>query len=189
LTIAAALANSTRLSADRPALAAFVRAMAERLDLAYQDDCSEDSVAELRALRARVNRLWAVDESVASDIVNGILASSDTGLRLAGAGSGEYRIQPWNRNSCPLSIMKFEVGVAFASLICSGELWRLRICAAEACDKAFVDLSKNRSRRFCDMQCSNRSNVSAYRLRARQLAELSAEKYLAEPAIHICDVG
>jgi len=30
-----------------------------------------------------------------------------------------------------------------------------------------VDLSKNRSRRFCGVACANRTNVAAYRLRAR----------------------
>jgi len=34
-----------------------------------------------------------------------------------------------------------------------------------------VDLSKNRSRRFCSVSCANRTNVAAYRTRqARQLA-------------------
>jgi predicted RNA-binding Zn ribbon-like protein len=28
-----------------------------------------------------------------------------------------------------------------------------------------VDLSKNRSRRFCSLSCSNRTNVAAYRTR------------------------
>ena len=32
----------------------------------------------------------------------------------------------------------------------SGELDRLRVCAADDCDDVLVDLSKNRSRRFCD---------------------------------------
>jgi len=34
-----------------------------------------------------------------------------------------------------------------------------------------VDLSKNRSRRFCSTSCSNRTNVAAYRI--RQAAALS----------------
>ena len=33
----------------------------------------------------------------------------------------------------------------------------------------FVDLSKNRSRRYCDRGCGNRANVAAYR--ARKAAE------------------
>ena len=33
------------------------------------------------------------------------------------------------------------------------------------CDDVLVDLSKNRSRRFCDGGCGNRANVAAYRAR------------------------
>jgi predicted RNA-binding Zn ribbon-like protein len=47
----------------------------------------------------------------------------------------------------------------------SGELRRLRICEYRDCSSVVVDLSKNRSRRFCDAGCGNRAAVSAYRAR------------------------
>ena len=40
--------------------------------------------------------------------------------------------------------------MAFVDVIRTGELDRLRVCAADDCDDVLVDLSKNRSRRFCD---------------------------------------
>jgi predicted RNA-binding Zn ribbon-like protein len=48
-----------------------------------------------------------------------------------------------------------------------GELGRLQTCAAADCDDVLVDLSKNRSRRFCGTSCANRTNVAAYRARKR----------------------
>jgi predicted RNA-binding Zn ribbon-like protein len=45
------------------------------------------------------------------------------------------------------------------------ELDRLRVCAGERCERVLVDLSKNRSRRFCEAGCGNRANVAAYRAR------------------------
>jgi predicted RNA-binding Zn ribbon-like protein len=48
------------------------------------------------------------------------------------------------------------------SLGAAGELARLRFCAAGDCDNVLVDLSKNRSRRFCGLTCANRVNVAAY---------------------------
>jgi predicted RNA-binding Zn ribbon-like protein len=39
------------------------------------------------------------------------------------------------------------------------------MCAADDCDNVHVDLSKNRSRRFCGTLCANRTNVAAYRTR------------------------
>jgi predicted RNA-binding Zn ribbon-like protein len=61
--------------------------------------------------------------------------------------------------------MAVDVAMAFADLIRFGELARLRYCAAGDCDDVMIDLSKNRSRRFCSLTCANRVNVAAYRSR------------------------
>jgi predicted RNA-binding Zn ribbon-like protein len=63
--------------------------------------------------------------------------------------------------------MLVEAAMAFMDVIRMKQLDRLRRCAADDCDDVLVDLSKNRSRRFCDSGCGNRMNVAAYR--ARQL--------------------
>ena len=42
---------------------------------------------------------------------------------------------------------------------------RLGICAASDCEAIVLDLSRNRSRRFCSTICSNRVAVAAYRSR------------------------
>jgi predicted RNA-binding Zn ribbon-like protein len=55
--------------------------------------------------------------------------------------------------------------MAFADVIRTQQLERLRLCAADDCDSVHVDLSKNRSRRFCSTLCANRTNVAAYRTR------------------------
>jgi predicted RNA-binding Zn ribbon-like protein len=49
----------------------------------------------------------------------------------------------------------------------TGELDRLKTCAAEDCDDVVVDLSRNRSKRFCEGGCGNRENVRAYRDRQK----------------------
>jgi predicted RNA-binding Zn ribbon-like protein len=61
--------------------------------------------------------------------------------------------------------MAVDAAMAFADLIRFDELGRLRHCAAGDCDDVLVDLSKNRSRRFCSLTCANRVNVAAYRSR------------------------
>jgi hypothetical protein len=58
-----------------------------------------------------------------------------------------------------------EAAMAFVDVIRGKELDRLRICAADDCQDVLVDLSKNRSRRFCGGSCANRTNVAAYRAR------------------------
>ena len=55
--------------------------------------------------------------------------------------------------------------MALVDVVRTGALDRLRICAYPDCDDVLVDLSKNRSKRFCDGGCGNRAAVSAYRAR------------------------
>ena len=42
---------------------------------------------------------------------------------------------------------------------------RLGVCAAPACDRVFVDASKNSKRRFCSPQCQSRVKAAAHRAR------------------------
>ena len=59
-----------------------------------------------------------------------------------------------------------QAGFAFADLVRLGEADRLRRCEAPDCEAVLVDLSKNRSRRYCDTgNCGNRQHVAAYRER------------------------
>ncbi len=54
---------------------------------------------------------------------------------------------------------------------------RLRMCANPSCRLMFVDLSRNRARRWCDTAgCGNRDRVRRYRIRAKA-------SELAKPAI------
>jgi predicted RNA-binding Zn ribbon-like protein len=61
--------------------------------------------------------------------------------------------------------MAVEAAMAFVDLIRAKELSRLRICEYPTCDAVVVDLTKNRSKRFCDGTCGNRAAVAAYRAR------------------------
>jgi predicted RNA-binding Zn ribbon-like protein len=42
---------------------------------------------------------------------------------------------------------------------------RLGVCRAEACDRVYVDVSRNGTRRFCSTACQNRVKAAAYRRR------------------------
>jgi predicted RNA-binding Zn ribbon-like protein len=39
------------------------------------------------------------------------------------------------------------------------------VCADDDCEGVVLDLSRNRSRRFCSTTCGNRNAVAAYRAR------------------------
>ena len=56
-----------------------------------------------------------------------------------------------------------------ADLLTSAELDDVRVCAAEDCNWLFLDTSKNRSRRWCDMKsCGNRAKVRKHYKQKKQ---------------------
>lgn len=51
-------------------------------------------------------------------------------------------------------------------LLTSEDLTRVRTCAADICEWLFIDTTKNRTRRWCDMKvCGNREKVRRFRER------------------------
>ncbi|HLR43793.1 MAG TPA: CGNR zinc finger domain-containing protein [Brevibacterium sp.] len=59
-----------------------------------------------------------------------------------------------------------DIAIALADAVVDGEASRIGPCSAVDCDALFVDLSRNRSKRFCDRgNCANRTHVAAYRAR------------------------
>lgn len=55
-----------------------------------------------------------------------------------------------------------------AELLVSGDLGRVGKCCGESCDWLYLDTSRNRSRRWCDMQsCGNRAKARRHYHRAK----------------------
>jgi predicted RNA-binding Zn ribbon-like protein len=122
---------------------------------------------EVRALRPRLRRLWEADEDAAVRIVNRMLRDAHALPQLVKHDRWDYHLHAASPGAPLADRMEVEAAMAFVDVIRSKELDRLRICAADDCDDVVVDLSKNRSRRFCEQGCGNRMNVAAYRARQR----------------------
>ena len=61
--------------------------------------------------------------------------------------------------------IKIETAMAMIDVIRADETSRLGVCADGGCDGVVLDLSRNRSRRYCSTACGNRNAVAAYRAR------------------------
>ncbi|WP_026208084.1 CGNR zinc finger domain-containing protein [Catelliglobosispora koreensis] len=123
---------------------------------------------ELKAvqeLRPRLRELWDADEDRIVEIVNSLLLEYRALPQLVKHDHWPYHLHAVPSDS-PLSArMAVEAAMAFVDVVRSGEVSRLRICELGDCGNVLVDLSKNRSKRFCDTGCGNRAAVSAYRAR------------------------
>ena len=60
-----------------------------------------------------------------------------------------------------------DAAMAFVDLVRAGETARCKRCDDSRCARMFFDRSRNRSRRFCSTTCQTRTNVAAFRARAR----------------------
>jgi len=119
----------------------------------------------VRALRPRLAQLWELPEDDAVALVNEMLRDANALPQLLKHDGWDYHIHATPPDAPLADRMAVDAAMAMADVIRAGELIRLRVCAAHDCDDVLVDLSKNRSRRFCGLSCSNRVNVAAYRSR------------------------
>lgn len=119
----------------------------------------------VRALRVPLRRLLTADRDTAVDLVNGLLAKHRAVPRLVRHDDIDYHIHAVPAEA-PLEVrIAVETAMAMIDLIRADELSRLSLCADETCEGIVLDLSRNRSRRYCSTTCTNRNAVAAYRAR------------------------
>lgn len=119
----------------------------------------------VRGLRPKLARLWEVDEDAAVDLVNGLLRDAGALPQLVKHDDWDYHLHATPSDAPLADRMAVEAAMAVIDVLRLKQLHRLQTCAAGDCQDVLVDLSKNRSRRFCSTTCSNRTNVAAFRAR------------------------
>jgi predicted RNA-binding Zn ribbon-like protein len=89
-------------------------------------------------------------------------------LRLERAGEAAYAWQWWSDDPDPSDVVRPVVWAA-ASLLRSPEVTFVKTCGNERCGWLFVDRSRRRNRRWCDMRdCGNRAKARRYYERHRR---------------------
>ena len=125
--------------------------------------------AELGAvqrLRSELASLWTAGEEELVNGINRLLSAASALPQLVRHDDWGWHLHCTPPEAALADRMATEAAMALADVVRAGELSRLRTCAAPDCLGAVVDLSRNRSRRYCDTgNCGNRMNVNAYRRR------------------------
>jgi len=169
LAAAAALVNTAPGASDPDELTTVqdLDAFVARWGWSGRHNHTDDELAAVRELRPTLERFWAVDKDAAVGIVNQVLQDSHALPQLVKHDQLDYHIHAVPMHAPLAERMAVEAAMAMADVIRTDELGRLRICGGEDCQDVYIDLSKNRSRRFCGVTCGNRANVAAYRARRR----------------------
>ena len=132
---------------------------------------STRELAQVTELRPVLRQFWELDEPDAVDLVNRLLREAQALPQLVKHDHWDWHLHATEPDAPLVTRMAVEAAMAMVDVIRTSEMGRLRTCAADDCDAVLVDLSKNRSKRYCDVaNCGNRANVAAYRRRRRDSA-------------------
>lgn len=138
-------------------------------EVSFAHDLGQDDLVEIRALRHDFAPVFTTssDAEVAA-LINAIVARGTSVPRLTNHDGHPWHLH-YSRDGASLACrLMVECGIALAQVVAAGERERLRRCEAPDCDAALIDLSRNRSKRYCDARtCGNRLHVAAYRERQR----------------------
>ena len=131
---------------------------------------SDAELEGVRSIRESLRALWTTERTEdLIELVNGMLKSSRALPQLVRHGPWGWHLHATTDDSPLADRILVEAAMAWVDVIRSDEVERMRICAADDCEAVLVDVSRNRSKRYCDVgNCGNRANVAAYR--ARQIS-------------------
>lgn len=167
LQAAVALANST----DEPGeplgsiddLSAFLR----HWTYTGRHDATADELDAVRRLRPRLRELLLAPRDDAAVLVNAMLADARAVPQLQRHDQWDWHVHAVEPERPLADRVVVETAMAMVDVIRADENSRLTRCAAADCDDVVLDLSRNRSRRYCSTTCGNREAVAAYRARQR----------------------
>ena len=132
-------------------------------------DGDRAELEQVRALRGRLHALLTAERDDAVAQVNEMLAEGRALPQLVRHDHWDWHLHAVTPDAPLATRIMVETAMAMVDVIRADELSRLGTCADDDCDGVVLDLSRNRSRRFCSTTCGNRNAVAAYR--ARRAAE------------------
>jgi predicted RNA-binding Zn ribbon-like protein len=132
------------------------------------------TAAEAAAFADVAGRLRVVFDAVAAADVDAAAHQVNRLLRSTGARPelDRHDGEPWHlhfHGPDDTLVNGWAAGCATGlAVVLGGDLYdRLGSCTAPGCDRVYVDVSRNGTRRFCSTACQNRVKTAAYRERAR----------------------
>ena len=146
----------------------------EQLDAFYAEQAftgrRDGDAAELEAVRAVrpvLRELLTADRDRAAEIVNALLAEAEAVPQLKRHDGLDWHIHAVPSDAPLVRRIEVEAAMAMIDVIRAEEHSRLSVCVDDHCGCLVLDLSRNRSRRYCSTTCANRNAVAAYRARGR----------------------
>lgn len=122
-------------------------------------------VTAVLALRDELRALLTAERDDAVAMVNRMLAEERAVPRLERHDEFDWHLHAVDPDAPWAARIRVETAMSMVDVIRADEMSRLGVCADDDCQGVVLDLSRNRSRRFCSTACGNRNAVAAYRAR------------------------
>ncbi|WP_193597125.1 CGNR zinc finger domain-containing protein [Microbacterium sp. YJN-G] len=150
---------------DTLASAEDVESFLETFPYTGRIDHDAAELAELRALRPRLRRMLLASRDEMVDGINHALRDVRFDAHVVRHDGADWHLHAVaDDRPLPERILA-ETAMALLDVVRADEGSRLTVCADEECEGVVLDLSRNRSRRYCSTACTNRNAVAAYRAR------------------------
>lgn len=167
LSAAVDMANSA-LDPDTLTSVAALDAIFDHYGYTGRHERTEAELAQVRAIRGQLRTLLlgSPEETVAR--VNATLQHYAAVPRVVRHDAIDWHIHAIDDDAPLAHRVLVETAMAMIDVVRADETGRLSVCADAECEGIVLDLSRNRSRRYCSVTCGNRNAAAAYR--ARQAA-------------------
>lgn len=120
---------------------------------------------EVRAIRTPLRNLFTATRDGAVPLVNEILATQGALPQVVRHGDMDWHIHATTDDRALAERILVETAMAMIDVIRADEMDRFAHCAMDDCDGVVFDLSRNRSRKYCTVTCTNRAAQMAFRAR------------------------
>lgn len=128
-------------------------------------DRDEAELRALRALRPRLRTMLLAPRDGMVEHINAALRDVTLSARLVRHDDVDWHLHAVEDDRPLPERILAETAMALIDVVRAEEGSRLSICADDDCEAIALDLSRNRSRRYCSTTCANRNAVAAYRAR------------------------
>jgi predicted RNA-binding Zn ribbon-like protein len=168
-----ALTPGERRGRDHPAPADAATAASDALNSVYpgRRDYTEVQAAELTEVAVRLRAVFtavdAGDVDAAALATNALLEESDARPTLERHDGEPWHLHFHGRGGTPAVEWAASCATGLAIVLGSEFGDRLGVCTAPHCDRVYVDVSRNGTRRFCSTACQNRVKTAAFRARTK----------------------
>lgn len=139
----------------------------EKHDYTGRFDHDQAELESVRGCRGQLRGLLSAPSDQIPGLINTVLRTNRALPQLVNHAPRGWHVHAVDSAEPLVTRLLVETALAMSVVVISDETSRISTCAALKCENLVVDLTRNRTKRFCSAACGNRTAVALYRQRVR----------------------